>query len=248
MSDHFKDRFRALRFAGKRALRNASSESNLRSLREGISATREQSGEVARSVVHSPITRQVAHTARVAITSGPVVEVAKICGRAGVAGAVVDGTLGTFQGIKAMKDGRIDGKQVLIHTGAEAGCGFVTSTSGTAGTIVAYMITGSMGPAALVAGMGASLGSRYVYRQIIGETLPADLPRTAVQPPTKSSTSPQDSTPGSKKAENADLARASDEKPSAQANSPVSTKRDNKSNGENTGPAGLEEIGPKKDS
>lgn len=175
MSNLFNDSLQRLSFQGKKALRKATSESNVRSLRRGVSATREHSGEAARAVAHSPVTRKVAATAKVAITSGPVVEVAKICGRAGVAGAVVDGTLGTFQGLKAMKDGRIDGRQVLIHTSAEAGCGFVTSTSGTAGTIVAYMVTGTMGPAALVAGMGASLGSRYIYRQIVGETLPPEV-------------------------------------------------------------------------
>ena len=62
----------------------------------------------------------------------------------------------------------------VIHTGAEAGCGFVTSASGTAGTIAVYMVTGAMGPAALAAGMGASLGSRYLYRKVVGETLPGN--------------------------------------------------------------------------
>ncbi len=174
MSDYLKDGLRRISRAGKKAVREATSESSLRSLREGVSATRENAEETTRVIAQSPVTKKAASAARVAASSGPVKQVAYICGRAGVAGAVVDGSMGSFQALKAMREGRIDGKQAVIHTGAEAGCGFVTSSSGTAGTIVAYMITGSMGPAALAAGMGASVGSRYVYRRIVGETLPEE--------------------------------------------------------------------------
>lgn len=102
----------------------------------------------------------------------PVKELAVICGRAGMAGAVVDGATGAFHGWRAVRRGQIDTKQAAIHTGAEFGCGFVTSSAGTAGTLAAYMITGTMGPLAIAAGMGASVGSRYIYRSVIGETLP----------------------------------------------------------------------------
>lgn len=101
-----------------------------------------------------------------------VKELAKVCGKAGAAGAVVDGALGGVQAAKYVQKGAIDGRQAAIHVGAEAGCGFVTSSSGTAGTLAVFMVTGTMGPAALAAGMGASMGSRYVYKQIVGETLP----------------------------------------------------------------------------
>ncbi len=172
MSKFFEDGLRKISRATKRAARRATSESSLRSLRHGVSATRENAEETTRVVAQSPAVRKAAGAARVAATSGPVKQVAYMCGRAGVAGAIVDGSVGSFQAFKAVQDGRIDGKQAVIHTGAEAGCGFVTSSSGTAGTVVAYMLTGTMGPAALAAGMGASVGSRYVYRQIVGETLP----------------------------------------------------------------------------
>lgn len=109
-----------------------------------------------------------------AVISGPVKEVAYICGRAGVAGAVVDGAVGGLNAFKFMRAGKIDGTQAAKHVAAETGCGFVTSASGTAGTIVVYMVTGSMGPAAMAAGMGASIGSRWAYRQLIGDTLPTD--------------------------------------------------------------------------
>lgn len=45
------------------------------------------------------------------------------------------------------------------------------SSAGTAGTLAAYIVTGTMGPAALVAGMGASMGTRWAYRKVVGETL-----------------------------------------------------------------------------
>ena len=118
--------------------------------------------------------RQVADTARAAVSASFVKELAKICGKAGAAGAVVDGAVGGLQAAKHMRDGTIDSEQAVKHVGAEAGCGFVTSSSGTAGTLAVFMITGSMGPAALAAGMGASMGSRYLYRQAVGETLPSE--------------------------------------------------------------------------
>ena len=102
----------------------------------------------------------------------PVKELGIMCARAGAAGAVVDAATGGYNAIKAMRQGKIDGQQAAIHTVAEAGCGFVTSTAGTAGTLAAYMATGAMGPLAIAAGMGASVGSRHLYRAVVGETLP----------------------------------------------------------------------------
>jgi hypothetical protein len=102
----------------------------------------------------------------------PTKELAIICGRAGAANAVVEGIVGTFHAVKAVNEGRIDGKQAVVHAVAEAGSGFVTSSAGTAGTLAAYMITGTMGPMAIAAGMGAGAGARYIYRSVIGDTLP----------------------------------------------------------------------------
>lgn len=126
--------------------------------------------------------RQVLDAARVGAASGPARELAKICGRAGVAGAVVDGAIGGMNAAKYMRAGHIDGAQAARHVAAETGCGFVTSASGTAGTIAVYMVTGTMGPAAMVAGMGASMGSRYAYRKLVGDTLP-DLEQAQKEQP-----------------------------------------------------------------
>ena len=109
---------------------------------------------------------------RTAGTAGLAKEIAKICGKAGAAGAIVDGAVGGLQAANYIREGVIDTTQAAKHVGAEAGCGFITSSSGTAGTLAVFMLTGSMGPASLAAGMGASMGSRYLYRQVIGETLP----------------------------------------------------------------------------
>ena len=121
---------------------------------------------------------RVAKAARFAVQSGPVRELAVMCGRAGVAGAIVDGGMGTFHAAKAVHAGKATMADAAKHVGAEAGCGFVTSTAGTAGTLAMYLVTGAMGPAAIVAGMGASVGSRWAYRKVVGETLvdanPAD--------------------------------------------------------------------------
>lgn len=174
MSNLLEDGLRNLVRASKKAVRDATDESSLRSLRKSVGSTRKGAEDTARAVAQSPVAHKAASAARTAAASGPVKQVAYICGRAGVAGAIVDGSMGGFQSLKAMQEGRIDGRQAVIHTGAEAGCGFITSSSGTAGTLVAYMLTGSMGPAALACGMGASVGSRYVYRKIVGETLPEE--------------------------------------------------------------------------
>lgn len=142
---------------------------------------RRSSNEVTRAAVQTADTarrsdeaRQMAQVARAVAASGPVREVARLCGRAGVAGAVVDGAVGGLNAAKYLRAGKIDGNQAAKHVCAEAGCGFVTSSAGTAGTIAVYFFTGSMGPAAMAVGMGASIGSRYAYRQVVGETLPDD--------------------------------------------------------------------------
>ena len=135
--------------------------------------------QAGRRLRQSEKARKVAHAARTVVQSGPATEIARLCGRAGVAGAVVDGSMGTVQAVKAVREGKLDNAGAAKHIAAEAGCGFVTSSAGTAGTVAVYMITGSMGPAALVLGMGASIGSRWAYRKLIGETMPDE---NAVKP------------------------------------------------------------------
>jgi hypothetical protein len=84
--------------------------------------------------------------------------------------------MGSVQAFKAVRDGKLDKAGAFKHIAAETGCGFITSSAGTAGTVAVYMITGTMGPAALVMGMGASMGSRWAYRKVVGETMPDEAP------------------------------------------------------------------------
>lgn len=132
-------------------------------LNEALKSTKKAT-DVARSMTGPQIARSV-------LRLGPTKELAIMCGRAGVAGAAVDGAMGAFQAGKALYDGKTDKAGAAKHVLAEAGCGFVTSSVGTAGTLAAYMVTGTMGPVVLVAGMGASMGSRWAYRKVVGETL-----------------------------------------------------------------------------
>ncbi len=172
MNNLFKNGLSEISRISRKVARDATSEASVRSLRNALGRGRTSASDATVAVVHSQAAQKAMVVARATISAGPTRELVMICGRAGVAGAVVDGALGGVQAAKLMRDGQIDGKQAAVHVGAEAGCGFVTSTAGTAGTLAAYMLLGSMGPTALVAGMGASLGSRYVYRRFVGETLP----------------------------------------------------------------------------
>lgn len=124
-----------------------------------------------RSAKDSTTGGQALKVARAGVQNGPIKDVAMICGRAGVAGAVVDASMGAVQAFKAHREGKLDNKGAAKHVLSEASCGFITSSSGTAGTLAAYMLTGTVGPVALVAGMGASMGSRHLYRKVVGETL-----------------------------------------------------------------------------
>jgi hypothetical protein len=160
------------RQAGKLAGHAAGASAD--SLRRSAVSSQQGLRQAYEAAAQSKQGKQFMGVVRSAAIAGPAKEVAYICGRAGVAGAIVDGAVGGLNAAKYMREGKIDGAQAAKHVAAESGCGFVTSSSGTAGTIAVYMITGSMGPAAMAVGMGASIGSRYVYRKIVGETLPKD--------------------------------------------------------------------------
>ncbi|MEM1348574.1 MAG: hypothetical protein AAGI01_08475 [Myxococcota bacterium] len=109
---------------------------------------------------------------RAVIQNGPTKELARLCVKTGFTGAVVEGVMGAGQAAHAYRRGQIDERQALIHTSSEAGAGFVTSVAGTAGTLAVYMVTGTLGPVALIAGAGASAGTRHLYKRVVGETLP----------------------------------------------------------------------------
>ena len=94
------------------------------------------------------------------------------CGKSGLAGGAIDGLLGAGHAMKLYRAGLIDRDLVVKHTLQEASCGVITSGAGTAGTVVVALAMGGMGPAALIVGMGASVGARYAYRSRFESVLP----------------------------------------------------------------------------
>jgi hypothetical protein len=177
MSSFLNDTFASISRRAAKMVGSAAGAS-VDTVRHGASSGQEGLRHAYEVAAQSKQGKQFMGVVRTAAIAGPVKEVAYICGRAGVAGAVVDGAVGGLNAAKFLRQGKIDGTQAAKHVAAETGCGFVTSSSGTAGTIAVYMITGSMGPAAMAVGMGASIGSRWAYRKIVGDTLPTDEDKT----------------------------------------------------------------------
>lgn len=106
------------------------------------------------------------------ITKDQILAAAGKCGKSGAVGAAIDGVLGASQAGKMYYSDLIDKDLVIKHVAHEAACGFISSTAGTCGTVTVVMITGSMGPAALLVGMGSSVGARYIYRSLVDGVLP----------------------------------------------------------------------------
>jgi hypothetical protein len=127
----------------------------------------ETAARAAKDVVN---VRSVAAASR----SGVIKEFAVMCGKAGASGAIVEGGMGAFHAGKAYMDGRVDTKGAVKHVASEASCGFITSSAGLAGALAVIMVTGTNGPLVLAAGMASSMGSRWAYRKVVGETLPTD--------------------------------------------------------------------------
>jgi len=176
------------------------------SLRDALERLRAAAQKPSREVRRADLRRALSSSACVPVvialahSAGWVKPVAKICGKAGVAGAV--GGAGGLRAANLYYQGAIDGDVAVKHVGSEAGCGFVTSSSGTAGTLAVFMLTGSMGPMALAAGMGASMGSRYLYKQAVGDVLPDEQEleqriRQSTDAADTTDAAPQDVGPGS---------------------------------------------------
>lgn len=106
------------------------------------------------------------------ITKDKILSAMTSSGKSGVIGGVIDGFLGSAEAVKLYKLEYIDAQTAARHAGNEAACGFFTATAGTLGTTVATLALGSMGPTALVVGMGASVGARWFYRKNTDTVLP----------------------------------------------------------------------------
>lgn len=143
-------------------------------LNEALKST-ETAARTAKDVVTVKSVTGVANT-------GVIKELAAMCGRAGVSGAVVEGSMGAWHAAKAVKGGRIDKAGAAKHVAAEASCGFVTSSAGLAGALAVIMVTGANGPFTLAAGMASSMGSRWLFKKVVGETLPPEEGATKPNP------------------------------------------------------------------
>lgn len=117
-------------------------------------------------------TVQNIQTAKSMANAGVMKELAVMCGRAGVSGAVVEGSVGAWNAAQAVRKGTLDTTGAAKHVASEASCGFLTSSAGLAGALAVIMVTGTNGPMTLAAGMASSMGSRWLYRKVVGETLP----------------------------------------------------------------------------
>lgn len=140
---------------------------------QAVKALTRQGAELARQARKSEALRQgvaVAGSAAAAMPI-PVRFIAQRCAVSGVAGAMFEGAQGARNAHKAYKQGRIDERQAGIHTAAEAGCGFVTSSAGMAAALGALMLGAGELPMILIAST-ASVGARHLYKTVVGETLP----------------------------------------------------------------------------
>lgn len=106
------------------------------------------------------------------VTKDKIISAMTSSGKSGVVGGIIDGFLGSAEAVKLYKLEYIDEKTGAKHAANEAACGFFTATAGTLGTTVAALAIGSMGPTALVVGMGASVGARWFYRNNSSSILP----------------------------------------------------------------------------
>jgi len=113
------------------------------------------------------------------VTKDKILSAIASSGKSGAVGGVIDGFLGSAEAVKLYRLDYIDAQTAAKHAGNEAACGFFTATAGTLGSTVATLALGSMGPTALVIGMGASVGARWFYRKNSEPVLPdfeAELP------------------------------------------------------------------------
>jgi hypothetical protein len=94
------------------------------------------------------------------------------CLKSGMFGASLDGLLGIRDAKRYYDTKVIDKPSAVRHIIKEAGCGFTSSTIGTAASKVATVVFKTSPSASLIVGLGASVGARYAYRSTISSELP----------------------------------------------------------------------------
>ena len=109
------------------------------------------------------------------VTKDQILAMFGLCAKSGTTGAVIDGIIAAHHAKKEYDVQNIDEKVFLEYVTKESACGFISSASGSAGTVIVALITGGTGPAAIVVGIGASIGSRYLYRIVVDDVLEREL-------------------------------------------------------------------------
>lgn len=113
------------------------------------------------------------------ITKDQILRMVGNCTKSGATGAAIDGIIAAHQANKMYKIQKIDRDTFIEHVSKETACGFVSSASGSAATIIASLIVGGSGPASVLVGIGTAIGTRYAYRIIIDDALEKSLEKDA---------------------------------------------------------------------
>ena len=120
------------------------------------------SGSIANLIVRSLTSETVRLTGR-KITKDQILRMLGNCTKSGLTGAAIDGALAAHKANQMYRVDKIDRDTFIEHVTKESACGFVSSASGSAATIITSLVVGS-GTASVLVGIGTAIGTRYAYR------------------------------------------------------------------------------------
>lgn len=113
------------------------------------------------------------------ITKDQILKMIGSCTKSGVTGAAIDGALAAHHANKLYKIEKIDRDTFIEYVTKETSCGFVSSSSGSAATIITSLIVGGSGPASVLVGLGTAIGTRYAFRIVVDDALESRLKEEA---------------------------------------------------------------------
>lgn len=99
-----------------------------------------------------------------------LVGAAKAAGKAGALGAAVDAGLALHKAVPMYRQELIQQGDVVHYVAYEAGCGLAASAAGAAGSVLTGAVVGA-GAAPMLVGLGAAIGARQLYRNIVDNPL-----------------------------------------------------------------------------
>ena len=92
--------------------------------------------------------------------------------KSGLMGGSLDGVMGAVEAMKYYRKDLIPKAVAYKHVGNEIVCGFSSTFAGSLSSATVALVMGSMGPAALIAGMGGAVLIRSAYRKRVPSVLP----------------------------------------------------------------------------